>query len=48
MSSTDPSEAEAPETSGDLLLVDDDDLHALRTARALEARAKAGKVLLLP
>lgn len=38
MSTNDTVEAEAPETRGDLLLVDDDDLHALRTARGLEAR----------
>ena len=37
--STDESTATpAPEVLGDLLIVDDDDLHVLRTRRALEAR----------
>ena len=37
-STTDTAEAEPPEVRGDLLLVDDDALHALRMARGLEAR----------
>lgn len=37
-SATDTAEAEPLEVLGELLLVDDDALHALRTARGLEAR----------